>query len=137
MKRIIPFGIVLAVFGVLTAPASAGLGGTAIMSATPDGANWDYTIQLTDTGTTTIGTFWYSWIPGQGYLPTQPISMTAPAGWGAVVTDGPPPADGYSIQFKALSAGSEMTPGNSLLFDFVSSDSPSTLAGLSAIRPRP
>ena len=35
-------------------------------------------ITVTDTGTTPIGTFWFSWVPGQGYLPDQP-TFAAPA----------------------------------------------------------
>jgi hypothetical protein len=135
MKRIIALGIASAAFGLLTAPAFAGLTSTAVISATPDGANWDYTINLTDTGTTTIGTFWFSWIPGQGYLPTMPTGFAPPAGWAANLTDGPPPGDGYSIQFVANSTSDFLTPGNSLTFGFVSSDSPTTLAGDSAIHP--
>jgi hypothetical protein len=136
MKRMIMSGLVLAVFGLLTAPASgAGLSAAGILSATRDGANWDYTIDLTDTGTTTIGTFWFSWIPGQGYLPTLPSGFAPPAGWAANLTDGPPPGDGYSIQFLANTPANEMTPGSSLQFGFISTDSPSTLAGISAIHP--
>ena len=138
MKRVIPLGIVLAAFSMLTAPASAGtLTATGVMSATPDGADWDYTIKLTNTsgpGGDNIGTFWFSWIPGQGYLPSLPTSITAPTGWKEKITDGPPPGDGYSIQFVANSS-SVLTPGSSLLFGFVSADSPSTLAGLSTIHP--
>ena len=101
MKRVILFGIVFTA-GFLTAPAFAGpLDATGVMSATQVGADWDYTIKLTNTGTEDIGTFWYSWVPGQGYLPTQPISMTPPTGWVDKLTDGPPPTDGYSIQAVA------------------------------------
>ena len=102
------------------------------MSATPDGADWDYTIKLTNTGTENIGTFWYSWVPGQGYNPTKPISMTPPAGWVDKLTDGPPPTDGYSIQAVA-GAGFALAPGDSLLFKFESASSPETLAGISTI----
>ena len=134
MKRIIVLCIVLAAFGLLTGPASAGaLDATGLLSATADGAKWDYTIDLTDTGTGPIGTFWFSWVPGQGYLPTKPTDITAPAGWTEKITDGPPPTDGYSIQFVASSPTFALTPGSSLLFGFESTDSPSTLAGVSDI----
>ncbi len=103
MKRIIALGTVLAALGMLTAPASAGLSASGVMTATPDGANWDYTITLTDTGTTTIGTFWYSWIPGQGYLPSLPTNFSAPAGWAMNLTDGPPPVAELSTTFHVHS----------------------------------
>jgi hypothetical protein len=134
MKRVIPLGLVLAAFSMLTAPASAGsLDATGVLSATPDGAMWDYTITLTNTGTGPIGTFWYSWIPGQGYLPTLPTNITAPAGWVITMTDGPPPTDGYSIRY--VNTSSPLTPGNSVMFGFDSTASPSTLAGISTIHP--
>ncbi len=133
MKRIIALGIVLTAIGMFTAPASAGLAASGVMTATPDGADWKYSIMLTDTGTTTIGTFWYSWIPGQGYLPTLPSDFTAPAGWVKLMTDGPPPTDGYSIRF--VNTSSPLMPGQSAVFGFESASSPSTLAGLSAIHP--
>jgi hypothetical protein len=82
MKRIIALGIVFAAFGLLASPASAGLSADGVISATPLGANWDYTINLTDTGMTTVGTFWFSWIPGQGYLPTLPTAFAPPARMG-------------------------------------------------------
>jgi hypothetical protein len=134
VKRIIALGIVCAACGLFTSPASAGLSASGVLSATPDGSNWDYTIELTDTGTTSIGTFWFSWIPGQGYLPTLPSDFTEPTGWAAHLTDGPPPpagSDGYSIQFVASS--NLLEPGQTATFGFTSSDSPTTLAGDSAI----
>ena len=137
MKTILFSGIVLAA-SALMSPAFAGtIAATGVLSSTPDGSNFDYTIKLTNTsgaGGDNVGTFWFSWVPGQGYLPSLPANIVAPAGWAEKITDGPPPTDGYSIQFVAGS-GSALTPGNSLSFTFVSPDSPSTLAGLSAIHP--
>ncbi len=134
MNRVIFFGIVLAA-AFSASPALAGpLNAVGVMSATPDGADWDYTIKLTNTGTVDIGTFWYSWMPGQGYLPSAPISMTPPTGWTDMQTNGPPPGDGFSIQAVA-GAGFALAPGSSLLFEFKSADSPETLAGVSTIHP--
>jgi hypothetical protein len=138
MKRIISVGIVLGAIGLISAPVFAGsLSATAFLSATPAAPNFDYTITLTNTsgaGGDSIGTFWYSWVPGMGFLPSLPSGIVAPAGWTDMVTNGAPPADGYSIQFVA-GAGSELAPGNSLMFKFVSADTPSTLAGTSTIHP--
>jgi hypothetical protein len=58
----------------------------------------------------------------------------APAGWTDKITNGAPPSDGYSIRWVANS-GSELAPGSSLMFQFVSADPPSTLAGMSTIHP--
>jgi hypothetical protein len=136
MKTILSVGIVLGAIGLLAAPVCAGtLTATAVLSATPAGSNFDYTITLTNTsgaGGDKIGTFWYSWVPGEGFLPSLPSGIVAPAGWTDMTTNGPPPTDGYSIQFVAGS-GSELAPGGSLMFKFVSADTPATLAGLSTI----
>ena len=71
-----------------------------IIVAQLDAANYRYTIVLADTGTTSIGTFWFSWLPGQGYLPSQP-TFTAPTQWSAQLTDGPLPGNGFSILWQA------------------------------------
>jgi len=109
------------------------LAATATISAAPnpDGVHFDYTIKLTDTGTTDIGTFWFAWTPpGQpveyGFLPSSPLSTNQPAGWVAVVI---PQFPGTSIDFQNLS-GSAVSPGQTATFDFTSSDSPAKLQGL-------
>jgi hypothetical protein len=138
MRRIIFFLAIVLAVGLLTAPAFAGnLTATGVLSAVPSGPNFDYTITLTNTsggGGDSIGTFWYSWVPGEGFLPSLPSGIVAPAGWTDMITNGPPPSDGYSIQFVA-GAGSELAPGKSLNFDFVSADTPATLNGVSTIHP--
>jgi hypothetical protein len=139
VKTIIFLGVVLGSLAVLSAPAHGGtLSATGVLSATPaGGGNFDYTITLTNTsgpGGDHIGTFWYSWVPGEGFLPSLPTGIVAPTGWTDMITNGPPPTDGYSIQFVAGS-GFELAPGGSLLFQFVSVDTPSTLNGMSTIHP--
>jgi MYXO-CTERM domain-containing protein len=136
IKSVIYSGIALAALGLFTAPASASaLDATADMTAVADGANWDYTITLTNTGTGPIGTFWYAWVPGAGYLPTMPTNIVAPANWVDTITNGPPPSDGFSIQFTESGTSFGIAPGSSLQFTFSSTSSPATLAGLSAIHP--
>jgi hypothetical protein len=105
------------------------------IEATQIGANnYQYTITLKDTGSTPIGTLWFSWVPGAGYLPSQP-TFSSPAGWSAHQTDGPPPADGYSIEWTANSGASALQSGKSLDFTFTSSTPPSVLFGKSTIHP--
>jgi hypothetical protein len=41
--------------------------------------NYQYSMTLSDTGSTTIGTFWFAWVPGEDFLDLMPSSMTAPA----------------------------------------------------------
>src|SRR5689334_20687895 len=71
-----------------------------VFTSTPNGANFDYTITVTNSSSSTspIGTFWYAWIPGYDYLATTPISVTPPTGWTKTVTHGGP-SDGYGIEF--------------------------------------
>ena len=54
-----------------------------VISSTPDGSDFQYTIALTNSSASddSIGTFWFASVPGQDYLATNPISVTPPAGW--------------------------------------------------------
>jgi hypothetical protein len=55
---------------------------------------FQYDLTLTNTGTTTIGTFWFSWIPGAGFMGVTPTNVMSPAGWTAMITN-----SGASIQW--------------------------------------
>ena len=95
---------------------------------------WEYSLTLHDTGTTTIGTFWFAWVPGQGFLASLPSSIESPAGWADMITNGPP-NDGFSIQWVA-SPSSVLAPSASLKgFSFESSDAPSSVFGDSVFHP--
>jgi hypothetical protein len=63
--------------------------GTATINATQvTPTDFHYDITVANTGTTTIGTFWFSWVPGQDFMPVTPISVVSPAGWNEIVTHG-------------------------------------------------
>ena len=95
---------------------------------------YHYDIDLTDTGTTNIGTFWFAWVPGQDFLPTAPLTESSPAGWASALTGSNNQLDGTAIQWIASS--NAVTPGHSLGgFDFTSTDSPTMLAGKSPSHP--
>jgi Bacterial Ig-like domain (group 3) len=100
--------------------------GNADFTSTPNGADFNYTITLNNTGTTNIGTFWFAWIPGQDYMANNPISVANPTGWISAVTGGFP-GDGYAIRWVATTA--PITPGNSLNFNFTSAETPAQLGG--------
>ena len=89
------------------------------------GGLYDYSITLTNKGDSTspVGTFWYAWIPGQNYLPSDPASVSSPTGW----TDTISGSGGYGIHWTTSSAA--LAQGSSLLFSFESTDTPTTLAG--------
>jgi len=88
------------------------------------GNTYDYTLTLNNAAnaTTDIEGFWYAWLPGRFSLPTMPTSASGgSSGWSATV-------DGKSIQFQG-NATDAIAPGSSAVFTFVSTDSPTTLAG--------
>jgi hypothetical protein len=112
-----------------TSPA-AGLAAQAeITYAQVDAGTYRYSVDLQNTGTTTIGTMWYAWVPGEDFLASKPTNIMSPSGWTPVVTGGTP-GDGFAIQWKTsspIAAGSVLTG-----FQFDSADTPSELASTSA-----
>ena len=112
--------------------ASASIAATQLASG-----DTQYTITLDDTGSTTIGTFWFAWIPVpfEDFLASSPSSEAAPAGWTDTITHAGS-HDGYGILWTASSASSYLQPGHSLPgFSFVSSEPPSSLFGNSKFYP--
>jgi hypothetical protein len=96
---------------------------------------FQYDLTLNNTGTTTIGTFWFSWVPGDNFMPVSPTDITFPSGWQEVVTSGGP-SDGFAIQWTALTAGNDLASGGSLTgFDFDSTLTPAELAGFASGEP--
>ena len=113
------------------------LAATATIASVPDGPNFDYTISLTNTGSSNIGTFWFAWTPPgmpteYDFLPSLPSSISQPAGWLGPPTPGFP---GYSIEYYNYT-GSLIGPGQTGTFHFTSADSPTTLQGLTFGFPR-
>jgi hypothetical protein len=96
--------------------------------------DYKYSITLKDTGTTTIGTFWFSWIPGEDFMPVKPLSVTDPTGWTDNITNGGS-NDGFAIQYLASSPSSELQPGQSKVFHFHSSARPAQIFGKSSFYP--
>ncbi|HEY3838820.1 MAG TPA: hypothetical protein VGL72_19725 [Bryobacteraceae bacterium] len=69
------------------------------------GNTWQYSLTLTDTGTTNIGTFWFAWKPGQDYMPTVPGNISSPTGWTDNITGLNNASDGNAIQWLASTPG--------------------------------
>jgi hypothetical protein len=131
MKRVMHPGIALSV-GLMAATANAGpiVNPTAtVQSSALGGGGFDYKITLTDSASSPapIGTFWFSWVPGQNFMDKAPLSVVSPAGWTDMVTNGGP-TDGFAIQWVA-SPASVLMPGNSLTFEFTSTETPAQLMG--------
>jgi hypothetical protein len=111
-----------------------------VISATPDGANFDYTITLHNSSSSdaSIGTFWFAWVPGEDFLATSPLSVTNPTGWTSQITHFPNvPDNGFAIQWTTGSDSSpdNVAPGASLTFMFTSSDTPAQIGADSIFYP--
>jgi hypothetical protein len=114
----------------------ATINASAVISSTPAGPDFSYTIKLSNPSSSTapIGTFWYAWFPGEDFLATRPISVKSPTGWTGNITNAGP-GDGFAIQFVADNSVYDVQPGGSLSFSFTSADSPASIAGDSVFYP--
>jgi PEP-CTERM motif-containing protein len=127
-------------FALLLGIANQAFGGesaTATITTSQTSAPFNYTISLHNTGTTTIGSFWYAWnATGYNFLATHPLSVTAPAGWSANVTNLGSGFDGYGIEY--IDNGALLAPGATLsTFQFTSNDTPAQIGGNSIWYTRP
>ena len=126
--------LLVAVAGMASSIHAAEIASATISSTQLDPTDWQYDVTLTDTGTTDVGTFWFSWVPGEDFMGVAPSDVSSPASWTDAVTHGGA-GDGYAIQWVAT-PGDELTPGNSLgEFQFDSTISPSEMAGDSPFYP--
>jgi hypothetical protein len=111
----------LVALGTASVAFAQGEAATGTVSGQLNGSLYDYTITLNNTsGSVSIGSFWYAWIPGFFYLPSTPTSASAPVGWTASVV-------ANSIQYA--SSGTPLAPGQSIQFQYVASFSPAQLTG--------
>ena len=123
--------------GFIATPAFASeIDARAVLTSKPDGGDFDYSITLTNSSASPnpIGTFWFAWVPGEDFMPTKPINITAPTGWVEKVTNGGG-SDGFAIQFIDTT-GPLLAPGSSLSgFGFTSASTSGQLAGDSPFYP--
>jgi hypothetical protein len=125
--KIVCCGLALMLISATQAMAQVSASGT--VTAAPDGANFLYTINLTNTGSAgsdNIETFWFSWLPDHyDFLPSVPTNIVAPAGWTDYVESG---IYGHSIEFYDT-ANNPIKPGQTnSSFQFVSPDTPNTVS---------
>jgi hypothetical protein len=118
--------LALAVIGSLT--ASIGFGDAqsvmaSISNQQVSSDTWLYTITLTDTGSTSIGSLWYAWTPDVSpffYLPGTPTDISGTDGWsGSAVAN--------SIQYVDGVDG-PLSSGQSVNLSYEASFSPGQLA---------
>ncbi len=84
-KSILSAGVAMAATVMFVGPANIYAAETASATITlgsHSAGSYTYDLSLTNTGTagSTIGTFWFSWIPGQNYLASNPTVVSAPTG---------------------------------------------------------
>jgi len=117
-----------------TAAATAEMAAGTFTSQSLGGGEWQYDLTLSNASpvnnaNTTIGTFWFSWAPGQEYMEADPTNIQAPANWTFLVTGNENPQDGFGIQYVAMS-GDLLAAGQSLSgFSFESTETPTQLFG--------
>jgi hypothetical protein len=86
-------------------------------------AEYQYNFTLNNTGAGPIGVFWFSWVPGAGFLSATPTNVMSPSGWMGVPTNG-----GAAIQW--MTSSSWLAGGGRLTgFSFDSNETPAQLAG--------
>jgi hypothetical protein len=115
--------ILLAAVTALAATAHAdGIAATATITDTQiSPGEYQYSITLNNTGTTTIGTYWFGWVPGAGFLTATPTSVVAPTGWTDTVTN-----SGKAVRW--VTTTNLLAAGDSLSgFEFDSTETPAQL----------
>jgi hypothetical protein len=86
---------------------------------------FQYNITLNNTGAVPIGVFWFSWVPGNGFLSPapDPTKFMSPSGWTPNPTN-----NGAAIMW--MSSGSWLAAGGKLTgFSFDSTETPAQFAG--------
>lgn len=119
---------------VLLATAASALGAVPGWAANPtatatytdsllSSGEYQYNITLNNTGAGPIGVYWFSWVPGAGFLSAQPTDVMSPSGWTDQLTN-----NGAAIMWmsssNALAGGGKLTG-----FSFDSTETPTELAG--------
>jgi hypothetical protein len=99
------------------------------IASAPIAGGFQYTIKLTDTSTTSIGTFWFSWIPPiYDFMNVAPTNVTVPTGWiDSIVHD---TGEGYSIEaYNTGGPADQLAPGATDTFSFDSTETLSQISG--------
>jgi hypothetical protein len=119
---------------VVLATAASALGAVPAWAANPAATasytdtlispgEYQYNISLNNTGAGPIGVYWFSWVPGAGFLSATPTNVMSPSGWTDQITNG-----GAAIMWT--SSSSPLAGGGKLAgFSFDSTETPAQLAG--------
>ena len=102
-----------------TAVSSQAQSATATISDTPVAGGFDYTITLKNTGSSTLGSFWYGWTQVGNNLPSDPTGAGNSLGWANDL-------DSNSIQW--INPGANfLFPGASATFTFFDTSTPAAI----------
>jgi hypothetical protein len=98
---------------------------TASYTDTPLGSGeFQYNITLQNTGAAPIGVYWFSWVPGAGFLSATPTNVMSPSGWTDQLTN-----NGAAIMW--MTSSSWLAGGGKLTgFSFDSTETPAQLTGM-------
>jgi len=112
-----------------------------LVSINGSGSNqtFSYNLVVKDTGSTSIDSFWYAWVPYIGslpdnyynFLPHSPTAETSPTGWTPTVVGPGIFGGGYSIRWDAGS--NDLAPGSTDTFGFTSPDNFATITGTDTV----
>ncbi len=120
---------------VLLATAASALGSVPAWAANPAATasytdtllspgEYQYNITLNDSGAGLIGVYWFSWVPGAGFLSAKPTNVMSPSGWTDQLTN-----NGAAIMW--MSSSNSLAGGGKLSgFSFDSTETPAQLAGM-------
>lgn len=107
--------------GLITpAPCDHAQSASATISAVQNGAIWDYTITLDNTGSDALNSFWFGWTTSGNNLPSNPTSGGNSLSWLNKL-------DNNSIQYENTLGGSALASGDTATFTFVDATAPATL----------
>jgi len=119
--------LAIAASAIVAAPAGAaqGLSATATYTDTMlSPGEFQYDITLNNTGSSPIGVYWFSWVPGAGFLSAKPTNVVSPSGWTDTLSN-----NGAAIMWMTpsapLAAGGKLTG-----FSFDSTETPTQVAGM-------
>jgi hypothetical protein len=119
---------------VLLAAAASALGAVPAWAANPAATatytdtllspgEYRYNITVNDTGSGPIGVYWFSWVPGAGFLSAKPTDIMSPSGWTATLTNS-------NAAILWMSSSASLAGGGKLTgFSFDSTETPAELAG--------
>jgi hypothetical protein len=129
-------GIVAA---VAAAPWAFGaISASTTISTTSTSAPFNYTMSVTNTGTTPIGTLWFAWtnVPiTYNLLPAPASNISWPSGWVGFPTGPDRALDGYGVEYYTFNP---IGPGQTLTgFNFTSNVAPAHLGDSSGSYPLP